>query len=353
MKLEMLPYKNVDLKTQKILEQLTISSRALAELKGYANTIPNMHILINAVTINEAKDSSAIENIVTTHDDIYKVLTESSYKEENAKEVVDYRNAIWSGFEQIKKDGYINTNTIIKIQSIIEHNNAGIRKLPGTELKNSITGETIYTPPQNEQEIRNYLQNLESFINDKKDNIDPLIKVCLIHYQFESIHPFYDGNGRTGRILNILYLVLNKLIDSPILYLSKYINETKQEYYRLFSEVRKSNNFEDWILYILKGIEITSKETIQLIGNIQKEIKDYKEEFKTKLPKIYSKELLESLFYEVYTKIAYIEKACGVTRLTASSYLSKLEEIGLLESEKIGKEKIYKNIRLINLLSDK
>ena len=353
MNLEMLPYKNVDLKTKKILEQLTISSRALAELKGYANTIPNMHILINAITINEAKDSSAIENIVTTHDDIYKVLTESGYKEQNAKEVVNYRNAIWTGFEQIKKDGYINTNTIVKIQSMVEHNNAGIRKLPGTELKNSITGETIYTPPQNEQEIRAYLKNLEDFINDDKDNIDPLIKVCLIHYQFESIHPFYDGNGRTGRILNILYLVLNKLIDSPILYLSKYINETKQEYYRLFSEVRNNSNFEDWILYILKGVEITSKETITLIENIQKEIKDYKEEFKVKLPKIYSKELLESLFYEVYTKISYIEKNCGVTRLTASSYLNQLEENGLLESEKIGREKIYKNVRLINLLSNK
>ena len=352
MKLEMLPYKNVNLKTNKILEQLTVSSRALAELKGYANTIPNMHILINAVTINEAKDSSAIENIVTTHDDIYKVLTESGYKEENAKEVVDYRNAIWAGYEQIKKDGFINTNTIVKIQGIIEHNNAGIRKLPGTELKNSLTGETIYTPPQNEEEIRDYLRNLEKFINNNEDGIDPLIKVCLIHYQFESIHPFYDGNGRTGRILNILYLVLNKLIDSPILYLSKYINKTKQEYYKLFNEVRNNNNYEEWILYILKGIEITSKETITLIEKIQDEMKNFKEEFRTKLPKIYSKELLESLFYEVYTKIAYIEKACDVTRLTATSYLNQLEEIGLLESEKIGREKIYKNLRLIKLLSD-
>ena len=352
MKLEMLPYKNVKLKTNKILEQLTVSSRALAELKGYANTIPNMHILINAVTINEAKDSSAIENIVTTHDDIYKVLTESGFKEENAKEVVDYRNAIWAGYEQIKKDGFINTNTIVKIQGIIEHNNAGIRKLPGTELKNSLTGETIYTPPQNEEEIRDYLRNLEKFINNNEDGIDPLIKVCLIHYQFESIHPFYDGNGRTGRILNILYLVLNKLIDSPILYLSKYINKTKQEYYKLFNEVRNNNNYEEWILYILKGIEITSKETITLIEKIQDEMKNFKEEFRTKLPKIYSKELLESLFYEVYTKIAYIEKACGVTRLTATSYLNQLEEIGLLESEKIGREKIYKNLRLIKLLSD-
>ena len=352
MKLEMLPYKNVNLKTNKILEQLTLSSRALAELKGYSNTIPNMHILINAVTINEAKDSSAIENIVTTHDDIYKVLTESGYKEENAKEVVDYRNAIWLGYEQIKKDGYINTNTIIKIQGTIEHNNAGIRKLPGTELKNSITGETIYTPPQSEQEIRTYLKNLEDFINNNEDDIDPLIKVCLIHYQFESIHPFYDGNGRTGRILNILYLVLNNLIDSPILYLSKYINETKQEYYKLFNEVRNNNNFENWIIYILKGIEITSRETITLIEKIQNEMKNYKEEFRSKLPKIYSKELLESLFYEVYTKIAYIEKACNVTRITATSYLNQLEEIGLLESEKLGRERLYKNTRLIKLLSE-
>ena len=352
MKLEMLPYKNVNLKTNKILEQLTLSSRALAELKGYSNTISNMHILINAVTINEAKDSSAIENIVTTHDDIYKVLTESGYKEENAKEVVDYRNAIWLGYEQIKKDGYINTNTIVKIQGTIEHNNAGIRKLPGTELKNSLTGETIYTPPQSEQKIRTYLKNLEDFINNNEDGIDPLIKVCLIHYQFESIHPFYDGNGRTGRILNILYLVLNNLIDSPILYLSKYINKTKQEYYKLFNEVRDNNNFEDWILYILKGIEITSKETITLIEKIQNEMKTYKEEFRNKLPKIYSKELLESLFYEVYTKISYIERACNVTRLTASSYLNQLEEIGLLESEKVGRERLYKNTRLIKLLSE-
>ena len=173
------------------------------------------------------------------------------------------------------------------------------------------------------KEIRKYLKNLEDFMNDTEDNIDPLIKVCLIHYQFESIHPFYDGNGRMGRILNILYLVLNKLIDSPILYLSKYIHKTKQEYYKLFNEVRDNNNFEDWILYILKGIEITSKETIELIEKIQNEMKNYKEEFRNKLSKIYSKELLESLFYEVYTKISYI-----------------------------GREKLYKNVRLIKLLSE-
>lgn len=350
--LEMLPYKNVNLNTVKILEQLNKASRALAELKGYANTIPNMHILINAITINEAKDSSEIENIVTTHDSIFKVLTESGYQEENAKEIVNYRNAIWEGFKLVKKYGYINTNIIVKIQSYIEHNNAGIRKLSGTTLKNSITGETIYTPPQSEKEIRDYLKNLEDFMNDNSDNLDPLIKLCLIHYQFESIHPFYDGNGRTGRILNVLYLVLNKLLDSPILYLSRYINSNKQEYYKLFNEVRNDQNYEEWIIYLLRGIEVTSKETINLIEKIQGEIKLYSEEFKNKLPKIYSKKLLNSLFYEVYTKISYIQDACSVTRITATSYLNQLEKVGLLESEKIGREKIYKNIKLIKILSE-
>ena len=265
MSLEKLPYKKMNLKTQKILEQLTISSRALAELKGYANTIPNQHILINMVTINEAKDSSEIENIVTTHDEIYKVLTESGYKQESAKEVVDYRNAIWTAYNLVKEKGYININSIVAIQGILEHNNAGIRKLPGTSLKNSVTGEIVYNPPQTEKEIMEYLNNMVEYINNFDDDIDPLVKMAIIHYQFESIHPFYDGNGRTGRILNIIYLVLNKLIDSPILYLSKYINTNKQEYYRLFNETRENNNFEDWIIYILKGVEITSIQTIELI----------------------------------------------------------------------------------------
>lgn len=335
--------------TINIWEQLTKSSRALAELKGFARTIPNQHILINAVTINEAKDSSAIENIVTTHDDIYKVLTESGFNSKNAKEVVDYRSAIWTGYELIKEKKMITTNIIEKIQGKIEHNNAGIRKLPGTELKNSVTGEVIYTPPQNEKDIREYLKNLEDYINIDND-IDPLIKLAIIHYQFESIHPFYDGNGRTGRILNILYLVLKGLLDSPILYLSKYINENKQEYYKLFNEVRERGNFDNWIIYILKGIEITSKETIELIKNIQQEMEEFREDMKARVPKIYSEELLNSLFYEVYTKNLYIQKACNVTRLTATSYLNQLEEAKLLSSEKIGRERIYKNERLIKIL---
>jgi len=348
--MKLLPF-NYDLKTPKILEALNEASRSLAELKGFANSIPNQHILINAITINEAKDSSAIENIVTTHDSIYKVLTESGFKDENAKEVVDYRSAIWSGYKIIKEKSFINTNVIVQIQSMIEHNTAGIRKTPGTNLKNSKTGEIIYTPPQEEKEIRNLLKNLEDYINNSEDEVDPLVKMALIHYQFESIHPFYDGNGRTGRILNVLYLVLNNLLDSPILYLSNYINNNKSEYYRLFISFREEDNYEDWILYILKGIEVTSKNTIELIKLIQDEMNSYKEEFISKLPKIYSDELLDSLFYEVYTRINYIEEKCGVTRQTAATYLNQLVDIGLLEYEKLGRESIYKNIRLINILS--
>ena len=350
--MKLLPFNDYNLKTSKILEVLNNASRSLAELKGFANSIPNQHILINAITINEAKDSSAIENIVTTHDSIYKVLTESGFKEEAAKEVVDYRRAVWQGYEIIKEKGFISTNILVELQAMIEPNKTGIRKNPGTKLINSVTGDIIYTPPQRESEIRDLLKNLEDYINNFEDEIDPLIKMSLIHYQFESIHPFYDGNGRTGRILNILYLVLNNLLESPILYLSNYINKTKNEYYKLFTEFREKDNYEDWIIYILKGIEETSKKTIELIKRIQEEIDLYKTEFMKKLPKIYSDELLDSLFFEVYTKINYIEDRCGVTRQTASTYLNALVEAGLLEYEKVGRESIYKNTRLINLLRE-
>lgn len=348
--MKLLPFNDYDLKTPKILEALNEATRSLAELKGLASSIPNQHILINAITINEAKDSSAIENIVTTHDSIYKVLTESGFKEEAAKEVVDYRSAIWRGYEIIKEKGFISTNVLVELQSMIEPNKTGIRKTPGTNLVNSKTGEIIYTPPQAESEIRDLLKNLEDYINNNGDEVDPLIKMALIHYQFETIHPFYDGNGRTGRILNVLYLVLNNLLTSPILYLSNYINKSKDTYYKLFNEFRENNKYEEWIIYILKGIEITSKNTIDLIKQIQNEMESYKEKFMTKLPKIYSDELLYSLFYEVYTRINYIENRCGVTRQTATTYLNSLVDNGLLEYEKVGRESIYKNTRLINLL---
>ncbi|MCI5879489.1 MAG: Fic family protein [Bacillales bacterium] len=348
--MKMLPFDEYNFKTPRILEELSNASRYLAELKGFANSIPNQHILINAITINEAKDSSAIENIVTTHDSIYKVLTESGFKESAAKEVVDYRSAIWRGYEIIKEKGFISTNILVELQSMIEPMNYGIRKTPGTNLVNSVTGEIIYTPPQIESEIRDLLKNLENYINNFEDETDPLIKMAMIHYQFESIHPFYDGNGRTGRILNVLYLVLSGLLDSPILYLSNYINKNKSDYYRLFNEFREKNNYEDWIIYILKGIQETSKNTIDLIKMIQDEMELYRNKFREELPKVYSDELLDALFFEVYTKINYIESKCGVTRQTAASYLNQLVDKGLLDYEKVGRESIYKNTRLISLL---
>lgn len=348
--MKLLPFTDYNFKTIKILDELNEASRSLAELKGFANSIPNQHILINAITINEAKDSSEIENIVTTHDNIYKVLTKSAFKEEAAKEVVNYRQAIWQGYNIIKEKGFISTNILVEIQAIIEPNKTGIRKAFGTNLVNSKTGEIIYTSPQREEEIRKLLKNLEDYINDFEDDTDPLIKMALIHFQFESIHPFYDGNGRTGRILNVLYLVLTNLLDSPILYLSNYININKTKYYQLFNEFRENDNYEDWIIFILKGISETSKNSIILIKQIQEEMDAFKEEFINKLPKIYSEELLNSLFFEVYTRINYIEDICGVSRQTAATYLNQLVDAGLLEKEKVGKDVIYKNTRLIELL---
>lgn len=313
--------------------------------------MPNQNILINAITINEAKDSSAIENIVTTHDEIYKAMSVNTNKNSAAKEVVEYRSAIWKGYNLIKEKEFLNTNIIIEIQKQIEHNNAGIRKLPGTVLKNDKTGEIVYTPPETEEEIREYLKNLEEYINNN-DNVDPLIKVAIIHYQFESIHPFYDGNGRTGRIINILYLILAGLLDSPILYLSKYIIKNKSEYYKLFNKIRETQNFEEWVMYFLVGIEETAKETMSIINKIDIEMNKMKDELIEKLPKIYSKELLEILFYEFYTKIQFVADGLNVTRRTAMTYLELLETNGFLVSEKIGRDKIYKNERLFNVIKE-
>ena len=348
-KLPILPPK-ADLETIAVLKQLAKSNRALAELKGYAQTIPNKHILINAIIINEAKDSSEIENIITTHDDLYKAICEAKGASPSAKEVASYRTALWQGYELVKEQGILTTNMIIELQSIIEKNHSGIRKLPGTVLRNERTGVTIYTPPIGETEIRDLMSNLEKYINEDPGEIDPLIKLAVIHYQFESIHPFYDGNGRTGRIINILYLILKELLDSPILYLSSYIIRNKQAYYKLLQEVRTLENWEGWIIYILAGIEQTAQETLKVVKRIKAEVATMSAEIKEKLPKLYSKELIDLLFYEFYTKTIYFEKALSVSRKTAVHYLTELEREGFLTSEKIGKERIYQNKRLYDLI---
>ncbi len=349
--LKKLPLEN-DIESKTILKKLSLTHRALAELKGIVSSIPNENILINTLGLQEAKDSSAIENIITTHDDIYKAgLNLEGFKSPNAKEVQNYISALELGFELISRNKILTNNDIIEIQSELERNNAGFRKVPGTALKNATTGEIVYTPPQDYNTIQDLMTNLEQFINDEQQSdLDPLVKMAIIHYQFESIHPFYDGNGRTGRIINVLYLVMNDLLDLPILYLSRYIIENKGEYYKLLQEVRETDNFENWVIYLLNGVEQIAKETIILIGEIRELISEYKNLLRNNY-KFYSQDLLNNLFKHPYTKIEFIEKDLGVSRITAAKYLNKLASDGLLKKEKLGTGNYYVNQKLIELLT--
>jgi len=349
--LKKLPIKQ-DLETKKVLKKLVSAHRALAELKGIVGTIPNENILINTLGLQEAMDSSAIENIITTHDDIYKAeLNLDGFKSLNAKEVQNYISALKKGFALISKNKILTNNDIIEIQSDLEKNNAGFRKLPGTALKNVSTGETVYTPPQEYSEIIDLMGNLEQFLNDDTiSNFDPLMKMAIIHYQFESIHPFYDGNGRTGRIINVLYLVMKELLNLPVLYLSRYIILNKGNYYKLLQEVRETENWEDWLLFMIEGVEQISKETILLIGKIRELIFEYKNLLRDNY-KFYSQDLLNNLFNHPYTKIEFIERDLGVSRITAAKYLNELAKDRLLKKQKLGTGNYYINERLMNLLT--
>ncbi len=341
-----------DMESKAVLKSLPTAHAALAELKGLASTIPNQTILINTLGLQEAKDSSAIENIITTHDDLYKSeLNLDAFKSLDAKEVQNYIEALKHGFALISEKRVLTNSIILEIQEVLEKNNAGFRKLPGTALKNSTTGETAYTPPQNLADIQRLMKNLEQFINDDTLNdFDPFIKMAIIHWQFESIHPFYDGNGRTGRIMNILYLILNKLQTLPILYLSSYIIKNKPDYYRLLQEVRDKNNWEEWLLFMINGVEETSKDTIKLIEEMKRLMADYKNKLRTNY-KFYSQDLLNNLFKHPYTKIEFVIDDLGVTRLTAANYLNKMAADGLLRKERIGTANYYVNIPLFNLLT--
>lgn len=335
--------------TVEILKQEARSRAAIAELKGIANIIPNQAILINAIVLQEAKDSSEIENIITTQDELYKAITLKTKKNIDAatKEVVNYREALKSGSDIITKKGFLSINDIVEIQKVIVENDAGIRRIPGTALVNDARNETIYTPPQDQEKINLLLKNLTEYLNDEDNS---LTKAAILHYQFESIHPFYDGNGRTGRIINILYLLLKEYLDIPILYLSSYIINHKAEYYRLLIEVTQSDLWDEWILYFLKAIEVTARETIVKIQNINNLIDDTIALVRKKAPKIYSKELVETLFVYPYCKNEFLVEAVGVERKAASRYLHNLEDIGILKLYKIGRENIYININLMNLL---
>jgi len=333
-------------------KQLTQAHRHLAELKGVAKTIPNESILVSTLAMQEAKDSSAIENIITTHDELFQaeVLGVNTINHA-AKEVENYRTALWQGYQQTRDTKLIRLDDILHAQAIIEPNKSGIRKIPGTVIANAASKEIIYTPPQHPDEIQSLLANLVDYINDEGlSELDPLLKMAIMHHQFESIHPFYDGNGRTGRILNILYLVKNELLDLPILYLSRYIVQHKDDYYRLLQTVRDQNDWASWLSYIVRGIEITARDTITFVNQIRELVMQTKQRMRTELPKIYSQELLNSLFFHPYTKVQFLINQLGVSRVTATKYLNQLTDKGFVSKHKFGRTNYFVNEALIQLI---
>ena len=339
-----------DLETKAVLKQLARSHRRLAELKGVSRTIPNEQILINTLTLQEAKDSSAIENIITTHDELFKAeLFIENLTSPTAKEVQNYAAALRTGFELVRHQRVLSENHIKQIQEILENNKAGYRRLPGTELKNQQTGEIVYVPPQDNISISRLMRELTEYVNTGSEAIDPLIQIAVIHHQFESIHPFYDGNGRTGRIINILYLVIKDLLDLPVLYLSRYFIQNKAEYYRLLQSVRDTNDWENWILFNLRGIEETAIQTISLIEKMRSLMGNFKNGLRSDLPKLYSQDLLNNLFRHPYTKIEFLENELGVGRKTAAKYLKELTDLGYLTMHKIGRSNFYLNEPLFEL----
>ena len=340
-----------DVESKAVLKKSISANRALAELNGVAKIIPNRHILINSLALQEAKDSSEIENIITTHDELYRADLDIKQITKETKEVQNYKNALLKGYNLVKENKLLLKRHIVEIQKELEQNDAGVRRQSGTNLKNAQTGEVVFTPPQQYEQIEELLSNLELYINEPNE-LDSLVNMAIIHYQFETIHPFYDGNGRTGRIINILYLVLQELLEMPILYLSNYIIKNKHDYYRLLQEVRTNNNWEEWILYMLDGIEKTSIETMHLINDISNMMKETKYTIRENLPKIYSKDLIEILFSHPYTKIDFLVEELNISRQTASKHLNELERIGIMESIKIKNSKFFINKELFKRLRE-
>jgi Fic family protein len=335
--------------TPQILKRLALASRSLAELKGVAASIPNQAVLINSLGLQEAKDSSAIENIVTTHDELFR---DSLFPDQPgnlaAKEVLRYAQALAVGFDLVRKNGLLTSNGIVAIQAALERNDAGFRKVPGTVLKDS-AGKVVYTPPGPE-EIAGLMADLERFINDATFAADPLIKMALIHHRFETIHPFYDGNGRTGRIINVLYLVTQQLLDIPVLYMSRYIVRTKADYYRLLQSVRDEGAWEEWVLYMLTAVESTARDGLTRIIAIREALLDYKRRIRGQY-KFYSQDLINNLFSHPYTKIQFVGRDLKVSRLTATKYLDSLAEGGFLRKHKVGRSNYYINLALYSILT--
>lgn len=346
------PHSNLE--TRAVLKALAIAHKNLAELKGRASSIPNQGILIDTLMLQEAAASSEIENIVTTQDELYQIDSlKGVYPSPEAKEVGMYGQALRLGYSQlIEKQGIISNNLIIALFQTLKGSTDEFRKHSGTALKNEKSGKIVYVPPQNYRDILMHMDALEKFVNnDNESDLDPLTHMALIHHQFESIHPFSDGNGRIGRILNVLYLCKIDLLEIPILYLSRYITQNKSEYYRLLQHTRDTLEWEPWLLYIIDAVSETAKETTQLVLGIKDLMSEYKSRIKTDHPKLYSHELVNNLFRHPYTRIEYVIDEVGVGRQTAGRYLDKLAETGLLEKVKVAQSNYYINAPLVRLLA--
>jgi Fic family protein len=349
----------VDIETKPVMRALAEAHRHLAEVKGRASAMPNEGILIDTLALQEAKASSEIENIVTTQDellqaDLFPTLPGlKPVGSPAAKEVASYRKALKAGYAELRAhQGLITTNSIINMYRTLTGIDGGFRATPGTALRNDRTGEIVYIPPQDAGAIIRHMTGLERFINDDAMvALDPLIKMAIIHHQFESIHPFPDGNGRIGRILNVLYLTRSDLLDTPILYLSRSITRTKGDYYRLLQSVRDTGDWESWILYMLKAVSSTSLITLDLIDGIRTQMAALKQQLRTSLPKIYSQDLLNNLFRHPYTRIDYVQADLAITRQTAARYLDQMAEVGILTKHQSGKYNYYVNGPLVALLS--
>jgi Fic family protein len=349
-KLSPLPLPNLAaLETREVWAALTVAHRHLAELKGLCESLPNQAILLDTLGIQEAKDSSEIENIITTHDELY-ASQEDSGGTPAAKEVRHYVSALRTGYEAVRDSGLIRLETVVAVQGELEQNRAGLRKLPGTVLKNDATGAVIYEPPQDAAEVEALMGNLIDFVH-AEDGLDPLLRMAITHHQFESIHPFYDGNGRTGRILNLLMLQRDGLLDLPVLYLSRYITTTKPDYYRLLQTVRDEDRWAEWCLYMLRGVAVTSRSAITLVKAFRDLMLKTKHDLRERLPKLYSQDLLNNLFRYPYTKIEFVEHELGVSRPTAGKYLELLTAAGLVRKQRMGKTNFFINEPLFALLS--
>lgn len=353
-----LPPAGVDFQSPELLRALVAAHRHLAELKGCAASIPNQAILINTLALQEAKASSEVESYVTTQDELFQAdLHIAEWISPSAKEVARYREALMHGYERMRQQqGILGNGTLISMFQLLKNSSEAFRTSGGTVLKNERTGTTVFVPPQNGASVQSHMQALESFINDDAlSDLDPIVKMALIHHQFESIHPFSDGNGRIGRILCVLYLVRSGLLDSPVLYLSRYINRNKDDYYRLLQAVRDAEpngeEWQAWVRFMLQGVAETARRAVRLVGEMRTLMAETKQRMRSALPKLYSQDLLNNLFRHPYTRIEFVQRDLNVTRQTAARYLRQLADAGLVREHSQGKHLYFINVPLIDLLS--